>query len=93
MEVHERVLCMVYMVMYRLLYPMCGGEFVHHVHIFHDMQDEAVVLMDKLVTPILVEIPPSQTESSQILRKVGLSVLHHVCTIKNCVRKNPVKNH
>ena len=28
-----------------------------YAHVFHDMQDEAAVVMDKLVTPILVEIP------------------------------------
>ena len=28
-----------------------------YVHVFHDTQGEAAVITDKLVTPILVEIP------------------------------------
>ena len=34
-----------------------------YAHVFHDMQGEAAIIMDKLVTPILLEIP-------QVKRKV-----------------------
>lgn len=33
-----------------------------YAHVFHDMQGEAAIVMDKLVTPILVEIPQVKTK-------------------------------
>jgi integrase len=33
-----------------------------YAHVFHDMQGEAAIVMDKLVTPILVEIPRVKTK-------------------------------
>jgi integrase len=34
-----------------------------YAHVFHDMQDEASIVMDQLVTPILVEIPAKKQKS------------------------------
>lgn len=34
-----------------------------YAHVFHDMQGEAAIVMDKLVTPILVEIPKAKTKA------------------------------
>lgn len=36
-----------------------------YAHVFHDMQGEAAIIMDKLVTPILVEIPQIKIKASK----------------------------